>query len=256
MRRKEMKTSRAKDITGQTFGELTVLKRKGSSRHGATWACLCSCGKRCVKLGYKIVSGHTKTCGHSTTKTPEEMRKYKLDWYHSNKEPLSGEHKNQNTDKTHCIRGHEFTEENTRLFGEDKEHRKCLICHREDSKQRAREAYKDYCVARKSDPERYEKLRRRKRSAQLKQIGWTMELFEEAWEKQNGKCAICKRGLNQDLKHNENKAHADHEHIEPPKPREILCGNCNLGIGLLMENLEIMQAAVAYVKKWKEDIGT
>jgi hypothetical protein len=41
-------------------------------------------------------------------KTPEEMRKYKLGWYHAHKE-LSGEHKKQNTDKTHCIRGHELS---------------------------------------------------------------------------------------------------------------------------------------------------
>jgi hypothetical protein len=81
-------------------------------------------------------------------------------------------------------------------------------------------------------------------------------LFEALGGKQKGKCAICKKELNLDVKHNGSKAHADHAHVEPPKPREILCGNCNLGIGNLQENLDIMMAAVAYVEKWKEPIGT
>lgn len=41
--------------------------------------------------------------------------------------------KNQNTDKTHCIRGHEFTSENTYYKGKN---RICRICHRADQKRR------------------------------------------------------------------------------------------------------------------------
>lgn len=50
----------------------------------------------------------------------------------------------------------------------------------------------------------------------------------------------------------EHIAKADHEHTNPPIPRGILCGNCNLGIGNLQDNPEIMLAAIAYVRKWKE----
>jgi hypothetical protein len=49
------------------------------------------------------------------------------------------------------------------------------------------------------------------------------------------------------------RACADHEHTKPPKPRGILCTNCNLGIGNLQENVEIMEAAIAYVKKYTQE---
>ena len=157
--------------------------------------------------------------------------------------------KNQNTGKTHCIRGHEFTAENTCMKGT---HRICIICRNSAARISARIAEAKYSALQKADPVRWAAERRRRRAEQLKRIGWSLELFDKKWEEQKGKCAICKRELNLEVKHNENKAHADHAHVEPPKPREILCGNCNLGIGLLMENLETMRAAIAYVEKWKD----
>ena len=50
--------------------------------------------------------------------------------------------------------------------------------------------------------------------------------------------------------HHTDKAYADHEHIEPPNPRGILCVNCNLGLGNFQDSPELMQAAIAYVKKY------
>jgi hypothetical protein len=179
------------------------------------------------------------------------MREYKLAWYHANKEPLSGEHKNQNTDKTHCTNGHEFTPENTKIKTQDgTEHRTCLICHREDQKNRAR---KDM-----QDPVRREPLRQRRRKGSLKRIGWTPELFDKVWEEQDGKCAIpsCRKVLSREVSSiHTDKAYADHEHISPPKPRGILCLNCNLGLGNLQENVNIMEDMIFYVKKHKSESG-
>lgn len=269
-----MARPQVKDITGQIFGELTVLRREGSN-NGATWVCMCSCGEECVELGYRLISGHTKTCGHPKRFcnkghefTPENTyvdangvqvcRTCKREWYHDNKEPLSGKHKNQNTDKTHCIRGHELSGENLVIKLDKKsgkEHRICRVCRNEEAKTLSRVRDAKHRALEKSDPIKWAKERRRRRSYQLQKIGWTIELWDKMWEEQEGKCAICKRILNINVKHNEDKAHADHAHIEPPAPREILCVNCNIGIGLLKENLEIMQAAVAYVEKWKVKIG-
>src|SRR5208282_1652381 len=110
-------------------------------------------------------------------KTAEEMREYKLSWYHANKGPLSGEHKNQNSDKAHCIRGHELTADNTKIKTQDGiEHRSCKTCHREDQKNRARQDH--------FDPTRWEKLRSRRRKGQLKRVGWTPERFDTYWEAQ------------------------------------------------------------------------
>lgn len=38
--------SNAKDLTGQRFGRLTVIKRNGTNQHRrAIWRCKCDCGK-------------------------------------------------------------------------------------------------------------------------------------------------------------------------------------------------------------------
>jgi len=55
---------RIKDITGQTFGKLTVIKRAGHNRSGAMmWLCECSCGGKKVINGVYLRNGHTRSCG-------------------------------------------------------------------------------------------------------------------------------------------------------------------------------------------------
>lgn len=73
------------DLTGQTFGKLTVLERVENDRHGnACWLCQCNCvDKNRVIVGSdKLRSGDTKSCGcykssrlitHGMSKTPEYM---------------------------------------------------------------------------------------------------------------------------------------------------------------------------------------
>ena len=64
------------DITGQTFGKLTVLKEAGrNSENRATWVCKCECGKEAIVIGKSLRQGHTKSCGcivnkHNMTDTP------------------------------------------------------------------------------------------------------------------------------------------------------------------------------------------
>lgn len=63
-------------------------------------------------------------------------RACKREWHKRNR-GLNGKpkvNKNQNTDKTHCVHGHEFTFENTWVKGG---HRVCRICHREDQRFRS-----------------------------------------------------------------------------------------------------------------------
>lgn len=47
------------DLTGQTFGQLTVKKYVGQRR----WLCRCSCGKETVVFAANLTRGHTKSCG-------------------------------------------------------------------------------------------------------------------------------------------------------------------------------------------------
>lgn len=48
-----------KDIVGQRFGKLTVLKYNGNS----IWTCKCDCGKESNVTTSHLKSGHTKSCG-------------------------------------------------------------------------------------------------------------------------------------------------------------------------------------------------
>lgn len=56
--------SAVKDMTGQRFGRLAVIKRGGSTPDGqATWLCLCDCGTKCFFSGARLRSGNVKSCG-------------------------------------------------------------------------------------------------------------------------------------------------------------------------------------------------
>lgn len=62
--------SRLKDLTGQKFGKLTVIKRHGtrvspSGQKKAQWLCKCDCGNESIVDSRNLVSGHTLSCGCS-----------------------------------------------------------------------------------------------------------------------------------------------------------------------------------------------
>src|SRR5689334_14624212 len=53
------------DITGKTFGRLTVISPTGDSNAGgkALWNCLCDCGKPIIVTGKALRKGTTNSCG-------------------------------------------------------------------------------------------------------------------------------------------------------------------------------------------------
>ena len=57
-----------KDLTGERFGRLTVIKRienhyYPSGRHDIQYRCRCDCGNEVNVLGIHLRSGHTVSCG-------------------------------------------------------------------------------------------------------------------------------------------------------------------------------------------------
>ena len=183
-------------------------------------------------------------------KTADEMREYKRNWARENS-GLQGRPKNcknQNTDKTHCIRGHELSGHNLvlKIQGE-KEHRVCKACSNRDAREASEFLRKNMD---KLDPVRREKYLKRKRKGQLKRVGWTPERFEEQLKEQDNKCAICRKPLQLHVGQQEVRACADHEHVDPPKPRGILCPQCNVGIGNLQDSPEIIESAAAYLRRF------
>lgn len=52
------------DLTGQTFGRLTVIRKNGRSKQNVIkWECKCDCGKTITILGGSLKSGRTTSCG-------------------------------------------------------------------------------------------------------------------------------------------------------------------------------------------------
>lgn len=52
------------DLTGQKFGELTVICQEGRNKYSQrTWKCACSCGTLQFVLTGDLLRGHKKSCG-------------------------------------------------------------------------------------------------------------------------------------------------------------------------------------------------
>jgi hypothetical protein len=66
--------------------------------------------------------------------------------------------------------------------------------------------------------------------------------YNELWQRQDGKCAIC---LN--LCPSGKALHVDHSHTTG-KIRGLLCKRCNMTLGLLHDDVSILQRAIDYLK--------
>lgn len=93
-----------------------------------------------------------------------------------------------------------------------------------------------------------EQGKRKQKKAVLKKYGLTPENYDQMLTDQRGRCAICgghwsefQRGLAVD--HNK----------ETGIVRELLCGGCNMGIGQLKHDTELLESAIAYLWKHQND---
>lgn len=56
--------SRFRDLRGERFGELVVLRREENGKGEQTrWRCVCDCGKETVVYAGNLVRGYTRSCG-------------------------------------------------------------------------------------------------------------------------------------------------------------------------------------------------
>lgn len=75
-----------------------------------------------------------------------------------------------------------------------------------------------------------------------RKYGLTLEEFKNLLKKQENKCAICGRS---------GKLVVDHDH-RTGKIRDLLCNNCNRGIGYLKDSSGVLLKAAQYLKSWEE----
>lgn len=91
-------------------------------------------------------------------------------------------------------------------------------------------------------------FKRRHRIKSLKRhYGITLEQYAKMYKKQNGVCAICNKP--ETAKGKEFLA-VDHDHTTN-QIRQLLCGNCNKGLGLFLESPELLIKAITYMLKHK-----
>lgn len=94
----------------------------------------------------------------------------------------------------------------------------------------------------------YEENKDKARNSQLiRHFGITLEEYNELLKKQNNVCAICGSSSG------EKSFSVDHDHITG-KVRGLLCRGCNVGIGNLKDDPELLEKAIIYIKKFREDI--
>lgn len=75
------------------------------------------------------------------------------------------------------------------------------------------------------------------------------------FDEQDGKCAICRRESSGLLYGKPRVLSVDHSHKPDGKVRGLLCHKCNMAIGLLQDNPELLRAAATYLEKHQTQSG-
>lgn len=69
---KNLGLSKVKDLTGQTFGKLTVLKRDKNIDNKTKWICQCECGNIVSVFSNNLKKLHTTSCGCASRSIGEQ----------------------------------------------------------------------------------------------------------------------------------------------------------------------------------------
>lgn len=81
----------------------------------------------------------------------------------------------------------------------------------------------------------------RKSTLMVREYGITLEQHKSMYIDQNGRCALCGEPVPYDM------VNTDHDH-KTGKIRGILCRKCNMGLGLLGDNVEGLKTALRYLE--------
>ncbi len=115
---------------------------------------------------------------------------------------------------------------------------RCKKCEAQDRKEARKEALD-------SD---YLGTRLKERASNLKRMfGMAIEEYEQKAQEQGNVCAICK-GLCKSGK----RLAVDHDH-KTGKIRDLLCGNCNGGLGKFQDDPELLIKAAEYLRKHNDN---
>ena len=82
-------------------------------------------------------------------------------------------------------------------------------------------------------------------------LGITRKVLQDMWDKQNGQCKICDKGISIERgAHSTIHANVDHDEATG-QVRGLLCGDCNRGIGLLKHSQRNLHQAAKYLMRFE-----
>src|SRR5437660_7210274 len=116
--------------------------------------------------------------------------------------------------------------------------------HKEEISQRSRHRWRSDAAYREKLLSRSREWNRNNRLTAL--YGITLADYERMFKRQGGACAICKR--------TDVPLCVDHCH-RTGEIRGLLCHRCNLALGCCCDDLDILLAAIAYLRTWREGRG-
>jgi Autographiviridae endonuclease VII len=86
------------------------------------------------------------------------------------------------------------------------------------------------------------------KNANLRRYNITLDEYEIILKNQNGVCKVCKKSET----HKRHKYLAvDHDH-KTKKIRGLLCSRCNMALGLLKEDINIIESLTNYLRSSKD----
>ena len=249
---KKGSTKTYRDLTGKSFGLLTVLSvdyDSVKSNIPRKYKCLCKCGKESIVKGQLLVRGATKSCGclrqtkatskdnvkklnsYRTRAGNRKCKRCKLTFYRNKNET----HELCEVCRNKCARcGVEFDDSNR---GSGKGHykrccKKCNTLHSKQSKWQAGDWRREFDL--------------------LRFYGITLIEYHKILDLQDGKCYIC------NIAPSNNKLSVDHQHqlgeknIPPeekrPMVRGLLCWRCNGGLGKFKDDPGLLDRAAQYLR--------
>ena len=124
---------------------------------------------------------------------------------------------------------------------------KAVLAYRETK--RGQEIYKK--IYKKQNQSKSGKLNSRKSHLKT-HYSITLEQYDEMFKEQNGICIICGKPETRTLYNTITHLVVDHNH-ETGKIRGLLCHNCNILIGCAKDNITMLQSAINYLHREKEN---
>lgn len=252
----ERMKNQLKEIIGERFGKLTVA----SELENYKCSCICDCGERKTVSRYHLMSGATNSCGcilkEHQANNPNTIelngkrfgslvvekyigknKRREAVWNCvcdcGNKRDVAGTELNcGNVVSCGCRdkqKSASFVGDGTKTCSDCVEIKPLSEFH---VNKLCSDGHVNQCKSCKNKGNREYWMKFR--------YGITLEKYQDIYDFQDGKCAICLRPFE--------KLHVDHCHTTN-KVRGLLCSPCNTAIGQFGESSEVMLRAIEYLKK-------